>query len=333
MKIINRYICAMVLLFTFTGYAQWFEGVGGNAPYYGSNTIPPGYTSPFTFTGTNQLSGVTITTAPSGPNWAEINAKADAEAAARAAAIAINIPKQPVIPPPTGGIIASAPPKPTAPPPTPKPDPCAEIKKALADAQFKAMMTELESPAALNKHNETGYWQDNKGVYHPMEINGNRAVKMPADMSTMENFTHVHMNDWKDPVTGVLEDSYPMPSPADIAKVYALGYNSNSNGLNLANTYVGNISYLGSFQMRYVGNSGDLTAVNFNKIYDAIKTQENEEAYKLAMEQNGDDVAALLAFLRDTLKITDIAIYKIEATGASKVELGANNQITKTPCN
>ena len=220
---------------------------------------------------------------------------------------------------------------PTTPPATP-PDPCAEIKKALADANYKAIMTELQSSATLTKHNETGYWQDNKGEYHPMEINGIRAVAMPGDMTTMENFTHAHMNDWKDPVTGNPEGSFPMPSLADIAKVYALGYNSRSNGLNLANTYVGNTCYLGSFQMRYVGNPDDLTAVNFSKIYDTIKTDENEKAYVLAMSKN-EGVESLLAFLRDTLKITDIAVYQLEAAGVSKLELDASNQIKKIPCN
>nr|WP_294925028.1 hypothetical protein [uncultured Flavobacterium sp.] len=215
----------------------------------------------------------------------------------------------------------------------PLPDPCDEIKKALADANYKAIMTELQSSATLSKHNETGYWQDNKGEYHPMEINGIRAAAMPDDVSTMENFTHAHMNDWTDPVTGTINESYPMPSAEDIAKVYALNYNSRSNGLNFANTYVGNTSRLGSFQMRYVGNPDDLTAVNFNKIYDAIKTQENEDAYKLVMKQNDDGVAGLLAVLRDILKITDIAVYQIETAGASKLELDTNNQIKKTPCN
>lgn len=306
----------MIVLCSIKGFAQYSE-YGGT--YYDTQF---GQT------------GVTVIYNP-GPNWAAINAAQDAKAKAQQEQMQQNIPKQTPTPPiTTGGITGggSTPPKPTAPTPKPNIDPCAEIKKALGNAQFKAVMTELESPAALNKHNETGYWQDNKGEYHPMEINGSRGVKMPADMSTMENLNHVHMNNWVDPVTGDPVDSYPMPSPADIAKVYALGYNSLSNGLNLANTYVGNTSYLGSFQMRFVGNPDSLSAVNFVKIYDTIMSEENGKAYESAMNKN-KGIEGLLAFLRDTLKTTDIAVYKIEATGSSKVELGTNNQITKTPCN
>nr|WP_294925014.1 hypothetical protein [uncultured Flavobacterium sp.] len=38
-------------------------------------------------------------------------------------------------------------------------------------------------------------------------------------------------------------------------------------------------------------------------------------------------------FMRDTLKITDIALYQVDDTGAKKIELDANNQIKETPCN
>ena len=211
-------------------------------------------------------------------------------------------------------------------------DDCAEIKKLLANQKYRDMLAKLEDPNTLSLHYETGYWQDKNGNYNEMIANGERAVAMPDDISTMENFNHVHMNDWKDLITGELHSSYPMPSPADIAKLYGVNYNSRSNGLNLSNTYVGNTSYLGSFQMRYVGSPDNLSAVNFNKIYDTIVSDESEAAYILAMEQN-PGVAGLLTFLKDALKTSDIALYKIEATGASKIELDANNKIKITPCN
>lgn len=211
-------------------------------------------------------------------------------------------------------------------------DICAEIKKQQADAKYKTMMAELEDPNTLALHHETGYWQDKKGDFNKMAISGTRGVAMPNDISSLQNINHVHMNDWVDPVTGISERSYSMPSPRDISKVYSIYDNSRTNSLDLGNAYVGNVSSLGSFQMRFTGTSDNLTVAESNKLIDLINSEEYDKAYEKAMLENGD-VAGLLVFLRDTLKRTDIAVYQIEATGASKLELDATNQVVKIACN
>ena len=210
-------------------------------------------------------------------------------------------------------------------------DDCAEIKKQLLNQKFKDMLSELSDSNTLNLHYETGYWQDRIGDFHAMEVNGTRAVSMPDDISSLQNINHVHMNNWVNE-QGVLEASYLMPSPADIAKVYSLYDNSRSNGMDLGNTYVGNISSLGAYQMHYTGVADNLSTASINTIIDSIKSDENRTAYELAMFQNGD-LAGLLVFMRDVLKRNDIALYKIDPSGASKIELDANNQIKITPCN
>jgi hypothetical protein len=48
---------------------------------------------------------------------------------------------------------------------------------------------------------------------------------------------------------------------------------------------------------------------------------------------NDGNMNGFFIFMRDTLKITDIALYQVDDTGAKKLELDANNQIKKTPCN
>lgn len=331
-KLINRYICAMVLLFTFTGYAQWIEGVGGNAPYYGSNT-PPGYASPFTFTGTNQLTGVTITTAPSGPNWAAINAQADAEAAARAAAIAINIPKQPVIPPPTGGIIVSAPPKPSAPPPTPKPDPCAEIMKAIADAKYKAMIAKLDNPATLHLPNETGFWRDKDGNFTPMRLDGSRTCLLPDDRSTLQSIDHVHQEPWtvvQDDGSITYEANYIMPSRQDLWDVYYMIVNAKYHNIPLNNIYVGGTNILGNYQIRYIGNPDSLSYDSINK--DNMGNDSFDCDYVEAMDKYGNNETGMLYFINTVMGKTDLGLYKIETTGGVKLTSGQNNTVTKTPC-
>lgn len=210
-------------------------------------------------------------------------------------------------------------------------DDCAEIKKQLLNQKFKDIISALSNSNNLNLHHETGYWQDRAGEFHVLDVNGIRAVSMPDDISSLQNINHVHMNDWVNE-QGVLEASYAMPSPADIAKVYSLYDNSRSNGMNLGNTYVGNISSLGVYQLRYTGVADNLSTSAINTLIDAIKSDENRTAYELSMFQNGD-LGGLLIFIRDVLKRNDLALYKIDTSGASKIELDANNQIKITPCN
>ena len=211
-------------------------------------------------------------------------------------------------------------------------DDCAEIKKQRAIQKYKDMMAELQNPGTLTKHHETGYWQDSKGEYHQMEISGSNAVLLPKDRSTVQNFNHVHMDDWIDPVTGNVISSYPMPSNSDIYQVYNLYNNARANGLDLGNTYVGNISSLGSFQMRFIGNSDSITSAKVDLYLDFLTSPENREAYALSMSLYGD-VAGLLAFIKEMGMSSNIALYQIEESGASKLELDTNNQAKKVPCN
>lgn len=73
----------MVLLFTIAGYGQFDEGGGTFPSNFGP--ISPGYVNPFTFTGINELTGVTITTPSSQSSTAAANAAQQAASAANAA--------------------------------------------------------------------------------------------------------------------------------------------------------------------------------------------------------------------------------------------------------
>nr|WP_294925020.1 hypothetical protein [uncultured Flavobacterium sp.] len=216
----------------------------------------------------------------------------------------------------------------------PLPDSCDEIKKALADAKFKEMLVNLKDPKKLDLNNETGTFQAKDGNYYPMEVfEGQPGVFVPSGSGPAQNTNHVHTKQFID-ANGVVNRVFPMPSPTDIATIYTDYHFVRSMGTDPGNNYSGTINSLGYFQLRYTGQADNLSWEQLKAKRDLIDTDENLDKF-IALAKNPDygQIEALLLFMRDTLKITDIALYQVDDTGSKKIELDANNQIKETPCN
>jgi len=213
----------------------------------------------------------------------------------------------------------------------PLPDPCDEIKKALADAKFKEMLVNLKDSKKLDLNNETGTFQAKDGNYYPMEVfEGQPGVFVPSGSGPAQNTNHVHMKKWID-ADGVVKRVFPMPSPTDIATIYTDYHFVRSMGTDPGNNYAGTINSLGYFQLRYTGQADNLSWDQLKAKRDLIDTYENGEIFKALAKEHGNMIGFLI-FIRDTLKITDIALYQVDDTGAKKIELDANNQIKEIPC-
>jgi hypothetical protein len=222
-----------------------------------------------------------------------------------------------------------APPVTAVPPAT---DPCAEIKRQLLNAKYKEMIAKLDNTTTLHLPNETGFWQDKDGNFFPMELDGSSHLKLPTDKSTLLNVNHVHQEPWSEVIDGVstFNEVYLMPSRQDIWEVYYMNLNAQYNNLPTNNVYVGTTSSLGNYQLRFTGEMSNLSYVKL--MQDTLLDEANSDVYKSAMRDNGDE-AGLLCFLRDKMGKTDIALYKVDATGGAKIELNNNNIAVKKPCN
>lgn len=205
----------------------------------------------------------------------------------------------------------------------------------MEDAKFKEMIANLKDPEKLKLNHETGYYQAKDGTYKPMEVfTGEPGVFVPYGSGGYQNINHVHQNQWVNPANGSVNTVFPMPSPRDIATIYT-DYNiSRQIGTDPGNNYTGTINSLGYFQLRYTGQSDNLPWEQLKAKRDLIDTEQNEKIFKaLAKDPENGQIEALLLFMRDTLKITDIALYKVDDSGAKKLELDANNQVKEIPCN
>ena len=220
-------------------------------------------------------------------------------------------------------------------PPAPKPDPCAEIKKALADAKYKETMAKLDNPVTLHLPNETGYWLDKNGEYHAMEIDGARTCEFPQDRSTMQNVNHVHQEPWsvvQSNGSTTYEASYIMPSRQDLWDTYYLIVNAQYHNIPLDNIYMGTTNSLGNYQIRFTGDPATLTYASINRDHDSfVESEEYKNKYEKAMDEYGNE-AGMLYFINTVLGKTDLTLYKIETTGGVKLSLGENNTVTRIPC-
>jgi hypothetical protein len=175
------YICLMIVLCSIKGFSQFSE-YGGT--YYDNQSGQTGV----------------IITYNSNPNLSNPGAQMDAQMAANAAAAASHVPVQPVIPPPTGGISCSSPPKPTAPLPKPKPDPCAEAKSASVsttaiskDANFTSAKNSIATASTADglEHGITlGRNSSGQITQAPMKTGG--AVNVPVNTSWPGAFAALH---------------------------------------------------------------------------------------------------------------------------------------------
>nr|WP_294925037.1 hypothetical protein [uncultured Flavobacterium sp.] len=217
----------------------------------------------------------------------------------------------------------------------PLPDPCDEIKKALADAKFKEMLVNLKDQKKLDLNQETGFYQDKDGNYKPMEVfEGEPGVFVPYGSGGYQNTNHVHMNKWVNPATGSINTVFPMPSPTDIADVYKDYHRVRAMGTDPGNNYSGVINRLGYFQLRYTGQAANLSWEELKAKADAIDTNENKNKFiEFADKDRTKQIEALLLFIRDILKITDIELYQVDEKGSKKLALDSNNQLKETPCN
>nr|WP_315240066.1 hypothetical protein [uncultured Flavobacterium sp.] len=313
------YICLIIVLCSMKGFAQYSE-YGGT--YYDSQF---GQT------------GVTVIYNP-GPNWAAINAAQDAQNAKLAATVALNVPQQPVIPPPTGGVTTSTPPKPSAPAPKPNIDPCAALAILNADTKYKERLNEIIGKAKTDSTKEYGY-SISKGASN--YVAGTNDSDGNLDFPN-KNQIYGYMHDHTLPRATIGPNGLPgttefiqMFSNVDLKTfVEALNYTA-TNGVPIADVFSTLVDNTGNvYTLKYEGTYNDIQgkSIDIVALAKAYSTNMNDEG----ISSYGGIENAFVAFLELDVKIPGIVLYKT-TPGTTPTKLGISSNGTKfsasnTPC-
>jgi hypothetical protein len=222
-----------------------------------------------------------------------------------------------------------APPVTAVPPAT---DPCAEIKRQLLNAKYKAMITDLQGKLTLK--NESGFWENNNsGDFTPLNSSDALSVDIPFRSPNIKGFTHVHMFPFFTmDKSGKFKYTEPIPmfSPPDIGRFVDLLRNAQVNNIPTGSIYAGMLSPEGNYQLRFAGNIADINNTTF-----PFDSEATKYSYETLMDYNKDTPErGILIYLQYRLKINGIELYKIENDGtATKKSLDPNTEkTTSNPC-
>ncbi len=213
-------------------------------------------------------------------------------------------------------------------------DPCSKIKAQNLDPKFKTKVDSLTTNKVLNYDHEMGYASSypppGTGItdtqYQSMDNKiGTNSVRLPEG-NRFFGFLHTHNN-----ADGVVK----IFSPADVMTFLTSCISNASTSGNIGDAYAMVITSEGSYMLRYTGSTSNFSNLsgslgNWNKQYmDLFKNAlENNDGYL-----NQSTVESIfLQFLKNTVNVNGLDLYKVDGTNSNKLSLNANNTVNYTQC-
>ena len=210
-------------------------------------------------------------------------------------------------------------------------NPCDKIKTKLTDTKFTEKVSSLNNSTTLNYDHEMGFASSyapvgtNLGIqYQPMDNKiGTHSVRLPEG-DRFFGFMHTHNNE-----DGVIK----IFSPADIMTFLTscIG-NASANG-NIRDAYSMVITSEGSYMLQYTGTTSNFTNLtsslsNWNGKYREMFQDyvDNDNLTQSIVENE------FLKFLKNTVNINGLQLYKVDGTTSKKLSLNTNNTTNTTPC-
>lgn len=211
-------------------------------------------------------------------------------------------------------------------------DPCKKIKTNLTDTKFTEKVSSLNNSTTFNYDHEMGFASSyapagtNLGTqYQPMDNKiGTHSVRLP-DGDRFFGFMHTHNNE-----DGVIK----IFSPADIMTFLTSCVGNASTNGNIGDAYSMVITSEGSYMLQYTGTTSNFTSLssslsNWNSQYreDLLKIMNEDGTFTQSNVEN-----TFLQFLKNTVNIDGLELYKVDGTTSKKLSLNSNNTTNTTPC-
>ncbi|MFT3918003.1 hypothetical protein [Cloacibacterium sp.] len=213
----------------------------------------------------------------------------------------------------------------------PNDDPCEKIKTNLSDAKFSEKTSSLNNSTTLNYDHEMGFASSyapagtNLGTqYQPMDNRiGTHSVTLP-DGNRFFGFIHTHNNQ-----DGVIK----IFSPADIMTFLTSCVGNASTNGNIGDAYAMVITSEGSYMLQYTGATANFANLasslsNWNVKYREMFQDyvDNDNLTQSIVENE------FLKFLKNTVNINGLELYKVDSTTSKKLSLNTNNTTNATQC-
>ncbi len=205
-------------------------------------------------------------------------------------------------------------------------NPCAEVQTQLDNPNFNAKLEELKRKTHL--HEETGYKQNNSGVFTALTpINGGDHLDFQID-NTTTGYLHTHLDDYE---TGKIVEGLPeikqitrMFSPNDVISFLSIVKRSAASNIPLSSVYGSMVSSTGTYTLRFLGKRSDIP--------NNLNAEELKYIYKSLLEENGRE-RGFLKFLNEVIQIQGIKLFKIKDSGRIRPKtLNANDRVETGDC-
>ncbi len=222
---------------------------------------------------------------------------------------------------------------PPSPPAVPQVDPCTKIRSELLNTNFSLNLNALRGKTGLK--NETGFSQSKNGPFTALSVAASDAtsdgLNLPSDPNNI-GYMHTHIDDYETGQSNAdgdpeIRKTIKTFSPPDIVAFLNLLRNAQTNNIPISNVYGIVVSSKGAYELKFYG--GIESVLNSTFVSNSASLLAYDRAIKSYGLENG-----LLVFLRDTVGISGIGLFKLERDGrvTRKIYGNGSNAIDQ-PCN
>ena len=208
-------------------------------------------------------------------------------------------------------------------------DPCAEINQQILDPDYISKVNELKTKTT--KKVENGYRHNKDGTFSALTrtaVNGHSLI-INADINTI-GFAHTHLDSFLTggyDSSGNPEEKKPirMFSPQDLITFLSIAKNTQRGNVSVANVYGTVVTSIGTYMLKFADDPTTIPNIS------ASHLKKDYLAYMEKYPSNKEK--AFLKFLKHSVKIDGVKLYKVESDGSvKKKELSSNENVDTTNC-